>query len=540
VNKSEPNLGDTDHDDESLPLSTRDVELEPVSLRDIEMILAPGKSPPPLERKAAPKAPPPAAVRARQSPAKPDAAAALPRPRKVASQPPKVAAKPTARKDDSATVDLEALLGGAARSIDTTPTSNLDVVISPTERRPKPVPKAPPKSRASAPDDGPTALDAQTVSGPTATVDTREWATGSEPPPPVESPKPAEVAAEPAKVTAEPAKPTKGLDAGPQALEAFVMDEEPMAPVEMAERAPDPGASTDARESADAPEPVAPKKARVAPKPPRKERRDSPVAPDVESGPRSSRKPESSKAESGKAESVRPRAAAKTLEPAPRKSLGAPPEEKRSSLGVYLGVGAAAAGLLIYFATSTRETPQAAPSSVAATPTPTATQGTMPGQPSGASAVEEPAASVATPEPSTSPEPTPSAAPSLTGKLPVGAAEPATAGPAAAQVPTTPATPKPTAAPASGGGDFDRSAAAAALGGATGQAAGCKAAGDPSGVAKVSVTFAPSGRVTQALVMGPPFAGTATGGCIARAFRSASVPPFAGEAQTVTKTVNIP
>jgi hypothetical protein len=73
-----------------------------------------------------------------------------------------------------------------------------------------------------------------------------------------------------------------------------------------------------------------------------------------------------------------------------------------------------------------------------------------------------------------------------------------------------------------------------------GQASGCKSAGDPSGVAKVSVTFAPSGRVTQALVTGPPFAGTATGGCIARAFRSASVPPFAGDPQTVTKTVNIP
>ncbi len=30
-------------EDESEPLSSRDVELEPVSLRDIEMILAPGK-----------------------------------------------------------------------------------------------------------------------------------------------------------------------------------------------------------------------------------------------------------------------------------------------------------------------------------------------------------------------------------------------------------------------------------------------------------------------------------------------------------------
>lgn len=509
MNKSEPNLETNDHDDESLPLSTRDVELEPVSLRDIEMILAPGKAPPSLERKAAPKAPPPAAVRARQSPAKPDAAAALPWPRKIASQPPRVAAKPTARKDDSATVDLEALLGGAARAIDTTPTSNLDVVIAPTERRePKPVPKPPLKSRASAPDDGPTALDAQTI-----LVDPREWATGSEPLSPVESPE--EAAAR--------------LDAGPQALGVLVTDEEPMAQVERAEGSPNAegSAEPDERASTDAPEPAPPVKVRVAPKPPRKERRDPLAAPDVEGGPRSNRE----------SESTRPRATAKTLEPAPRKSLGAPPEQKRSSLGLTLGVGAAAAGLLIYFATGTRETPE-----VAATPTPAATQATMPEKPekpAGTSAPDEPAATVPAPEP-TSPEPTPSASPSRTGKLPVGAAEPATPGPAAAQAPTASAKPKPTAGPTTGGRDFDRSAAATALGGATGQAAGCKAAGDPSGVAKVAVTFAPSGRVTQALVMGPPFAGTATGGCIARAFRSASVPPFAGEAQTVTKTVNIP
>ncbi len=87
---------------------------------------------------------------------------------------------------------------------------------------------------------------------------------------------------------------------------------------------------------------------------------------------------------------------------------------------------------------------------------------------------------------------------------------------------------------------FDKGAASAALNAAAGQAAGCKQEGDPSGSARVQVTFVPSGRVTSANVQGPPFAGTPTGGCIARAFRSASVPPFSGDPVTVSKTVSIP
>jgi hypothetical protein len=94
--------------------------------------------------------------------------------------------------------------------------------------------------------------------------------------------------------------------------------------------------------------------------------------------------------------------------------------------------------------------------------------------------------------------------------------------------------------PAAGGGaDFNASAARSALAAAAGAASGCKKPDDPSGVAKVSVTFAPSGRATKAQVNGPPFAGTATGGCIAAAFRSASVPPFSGSPVTVSKSVTI-
>lgn len=86
---------------------------------------------------------------------------------------------------------------------------------------------------------------------------------------------------------------------------------------------------------------------------------------------------------------------------------------------------------------------------------------------------------------------------------------------------------------------FSAAAAASALREATALAGACRKLTDPSGIAKVVVTFAPSGRVTRAAVTGAPFAGTETGGCIASRFRTARVPAFAGEHVTVTKTVTI-
>lgn len=87
--------------------------------------------------------------------------------------------------------------------------------------------------------------------------------------------------------------------------------------------------------------------------------------------------------------------------------------------------------------------------------------------------------------------------------------------------------------------EFNKSAASSALNGAAGAAAGCKAPGDPSGVARVSVTFAPSGKATRAVVNGAPFGGTATGSCVAAAFRNISVPAFSGDPVTVSKSVSI-
>ena len=83
---------------------------------------------------------------------------------------------------------------------------------------------------------------------------------------------------------------------------------------------------------------------------------------------------------------------------------------------------------------------------------------------------------------------------------------------------------------------FDKGAAKTALAGAAAQASGCGSSAQLEGT-RVSVTFAPSGRVTQALVTSGPAAGTAAGGCIARAFRSARIKPYSGERVTLLKTV---
>jgi predicted Zn finger-like uncharacterized protein len=109
-----------------------------------------------------------------------------------------------------------------------------------------------------------------------------------------------------------------------------------------------------------------------------------------------------------------------------------------------------------------------------------------------------------------------------------------TAAATAAKKPEEPAAAGPSTAP-----PFSKASAISALGGAAGSAGACKKAGGPTGVGKVQVTFAPSGRVTSATVMGPPFAGTAVGGCVAGAFRRAKVPAFSGNPVTVSKSFAI-
>jgi predicted Zn finger-like uncharacterized protein len=86
---------------------------------------------------------------------------------------------------------------------------------------------------------------------------------------------------------------------------------------------------------------------------------------------------------------------------------------------------------------------------------------------------------------------------------------------------------------------FDKNAAVSALTSAASAAAACKRPDGPTGAGKVSVTFAPSGRATNAVISGGSFAGTSVGGCIASVFRRARVPAFSGDPVTVSKSFSI-
>ena len=86
---------------------------------------------------------------------------------------------------------------------------------------------------------------------------------------------------------------------------------------------------------------------------------------------------------------------------------------------------------------------------------------------------------------------------------------------------------------------FDANTASSVLDVAAQQASTCRQVGDPRGMAMVSVTFAPSGRVTAATISAPPFVGTATGSCVAATMRDARIQPFAGMFRTLTKMVTI-
>ncbi len=98
---------------------------------------------------------------------------------------------------------------------------------------------------------------------------------------------------------------------------------------------------------------------------------------------------------------------------------------------------------------------------------------------------------------------------------------------------------KPPAAAPAAEQPFSKASAVSALSAAAGQAPSCKKLGGPTGSGRVTVTFAPSGRVTTANVDGGAFAGTSVGGCVASLFRKAHVPPFSGSAVTVSKSFSI-
>ncbi len=86
--------------------------------------------------------------------------------------------------------------------------------------------------------------------------------------------------------------------------------------------------------------------------------------------------------------------------------------------------------------------------------------------------------------------------------------------------------------------EFDRSAAAEALGAAAASASTCRSVDGPTGRGRATVTFANSGRTTNANVSGA-FAGTSVGECIVRLFRQAHVPAFSGPPVKVAKSFSV-
>jgi len=82
---------------------------------------------------------------------------------------------------------------------------------------------------------------------------------------------------------------------------------------------------------------------------------------------------------------------------------------------------------------------------------------------------------------------------------------------------------------------FDPALASSSITAAFARASNCLKPGDPRQPATILLTYAPSGRVTSALLSGP-YSGTAVGGCIAATLRSARVAPFSGDYVTVKRT----
>jgi hypothetical protein len=82
---------------------------------------------------------------------------------------------------------------------------------------------------------------------------------------------------------------------------------------------------------------------------------------------------------------------------------------------------------------------------------------------------------------------------------------------------------------------FDTTLASSSISAAFARASSCLKDGDPRQPATILLTYAPSGRVTSAVLSGP-YSGTAVGGCIAATLRTARVPPFAGDYVTVKRT----
>lgn len=103
---------------------------------------------------------------------------------------------------------------------------------------------------------------------------------------------------------------------------------------------------------------------------------------------------------------------------------------------------------------------------------------------------------------------------------------------------TAPEPPKAAAAVVRKEGEFDKAAARAALTEAATVAAACTG-GSPGEEVDVTVTFAPSGKISSAQVEQGPLVGTPTSDCVATAFQSLTVPSFEGVDLKMHKKVSL-
>lgn len=117
-------------------------------------------------------------------------------------------------------------------------------------------------------------------------------------------------------------------------------------------------------------------------------------------------------------------------------------------------------------------------------------------------------------------------------EAPAPAPEPASTADLPMEMPVIPPLPKAAEVP------FKPSSAAVAIADAGLRGQSCKDVEGSMSI-PVSVTFAPSGRATRAMINGGPLRGTAAGSCLAQALRGAAVPPFDGEPVTVNTSVHL-
>jgi hypothetical protein len=207
---------------------------------------------------------------------------------------------------------------------------------------------------------------------------------------------------------------------------------------------------------------------------------------------------------------------------------------------VAAGAGLALAGAGIWFfgssptptvnAATPPEVPVAVTAPPAAEPPPPVAEPVAP-----ASAQLPPTPDVAPPS-----DTPPAAEATAEATTPVAGTEPAATAPKTSAPSKAPVVkkPPPRAVSSATKAAFDKGAAIKALSAAASQSAGCGAGGAP-GKGKIQVTFAPSGKVSDAQLVEGPFGGTTAGKCALRNFRAAKVPAFSGAPVTVAKSFRV-